>query len=63
MNYTIRGREVTTSWKLGGVEMWFGGEKDWGCWRREGALVTEKSERERSSQVITQGKHFPKPLS
>lgn len=47
------------SWKAGGAEMRFGKQVDCGCYRKEGSLVTEKGERERSAQGITQGGMFP----
>lgn len=38
-------------WKVGGVKMWFGGEMDCRCCRREEALVTEGSETEREEHT------------
>ena len=49
-------------WKVGGVKMWFGGEMNCRCCRREEALVTEGSKTERGAQGIAQGKHFPKTI-
>ena len=61
-NCTTSGREESTPWKVGGGEMWFGGETDHRHCTRESTLIVERGKRERSTQGIPQGKHFPKAI-
>jgi len=62
-NSTTREREEATLKKVGSVEMWFRGEMNCGCCGGERAMITKgERERERSTQGITQGKHFPKAI-
>ena len=46
--------------KVGNMEIWFRGETNCGCCRGEGAMVTEKGERERSTQGNAQREHYSK---
>ena len=49
--------------KVGSAELWFGGETDHRCCRREGTLLKEKGEGEWSAQDIHKENIFPKPLA
>lgn len=71
MNYTTRGREESTLWRVGGVETWFKGETDHRYSGGEGVLVMDREKArntmhehkiERSTQGITKRKHFPKAI-
>lgn len=57
---TAREKKEIILWKVGGAETWFGGERDPGCCRGEGVLITERGQRERSEHT---GHHSRKTLS
>lgn len=47
-----------------GVETWFGGEMDWKCYGREGALLMKRGERKREREKSSARKALPpKPLT
>lgn len=50
-NSTMKGREKDTSKKVVNVEVCFRGETDSDCCRGEGAMVTEKGEREKEKHT------------
>ena len=63
-HYTSRGEKIATLWKVTAVKSGFGREKSHSFCGGEGALITEKQEKDRESRTegIAQAKLFPKTI-
>lgn len=61
-NCTTKGSEGATLMKAGSLGMLFRGEMDHEYYGREGARVSKKSKRERSTWGNTQKEYFPEAI-